>query len=81
MAQFRQTLMNFNSQLRNSMQDLERHHEHVAPHWQDEMRRHYEAQWQPLHEVMDHYVAHEGPNYVEFLSIKMYALERYLHGG
>ncbi|MBA3531143.1 MAG: hypothetical protein H0T73_04390 [Ardenticatenales bacterium] len=81
MGYFREALINFNTRLKSSMQEMEQHHEAVSPHWQDEMRRHYDAQWQPLHDVMGNYIMREGPNYVEFLSIKLYALERYLRGG
>lgn len=80
MTNFRKELIDFNMQLRASLQELAQVHEHVSPHWQDEMRRHYDAQWEPLREMLQHYDRHEGPDYVEFLSIKMHDLERYLRG-
>ncbi len=81
MTNFLRALVGFNQRLEASMRDLETRHDFVSPHWQDEMRRHYDMQWQPLHDVTKHYVASEGPSYVEFLSIKQYALWRYLNGG
>lgn len=81
MINFRQALMDFNLGLRDSMRDLSTRHDYVAPLWQDEMRRHYDAQWNPLNETMKRYLDAEGPSYVEFLHIKAFALERYLYGG
>jgi len=81
MLNFRDTLIEFDLSLDRAMRDLQARHDSVSPLWQDEMRRHYDAQWKPLHDTLRHYVAVEGPSYVEFLSIKLYALERYLHGG
>jgi len=82
MGVFLEALIEFNQRLSASMRDLQTHHDYVSPHWQDdEMRRHYDAQWQPLNEMTKRYVAAEGPSYVEFLSIKHYALGRYLNGG
>ena len=80
MINFRQSLIEFNELLKRSMSELQVQHERVSPLWQDEMRRHYDAQWEPLHSTMQHYVAMEGPSYVEFLSIKLHALESYLYG-
>ena len=81
MKAFHQALINFNEQLRASVSELEAQHEHVSPLWQDEMRREYDQVWSPFKETMRHYIAREGPSYVEFLSIKIHALGRYLHGG
>lgn len=80
MVNFRQNLVEFNELLQKSMRDLERQHERLSPLWQDEMRRHYDQQWDPLKITMEMYVTVEGPNYVEFLSIKAFALESYLYG-
>lgn len=81
MTAFRNALIDFNERLRGSVEDLRRHDEAVSPHWQDQMRREYDVQWQPLDAAMKGYVEREGPGFVEFLSIKLRALERYLHGG
>lgn len=81
MVNFRQSLIEFNMRLKDSMRDLQERHDYVSPHWQDEMRRHYDAQWTPLRETINHYNAVEGRSYVDFLSIKLNALERYLRGG
>jgi len=81
MQYFQNALIKFNEQLSNSMRDLESRHEQVSPHWQDAMRREYDSQWTPLDETMKHYLRSEGPGYVEFLTIKVHALGRYLNGG
>jgi uncharacterized protein YukE len=81
MQKFEQNLSSFNQSLKASLDDLQAQHDHVSPMWQDEMRRHYDAVWGPFLETMKHYVASEGPGYVEFLNIKLYALGRYLRGG
>ena len=80
MKLFRAALIDFNMRLRSSMQELEKHNSHLGPLWRDEMRRHYDAQWQPLRQMLRHYDRREGPSYVEFLSIKMHEIERYLYG-
>lgn len=77
---FKSALENFNEQLRNSMNDLESKHSHVSPHWQDQMRKDYDALWEPLHETMVHYINKQGPAYEQFLSEKLRALGRYLNG-
>jgi uncharacterized protein YukE len=81
MRAFRDALIDFNERLRGSVEDLRRHHEAVSPIWQDQMRREYDIQWEPLDSAMKGYVEREGPGFVEFLSIKLHALERYLRGG
>jgi uncharacterized protein YukE len=81
MQNFERTLRAFNEQLKASLNELEAQHENVSPHWQDEMRRHYDSVWGPFLQTMKHYVASEGPGYVEFLNIKIHALRRYLQGG
>lgn len=78
---FVKMLMDFNMSLRGSMQELERAHENVSPYWQDDMRKLYDQIWGPFHQTMQHYDKVEGPSYVEFLNIKMYATRRYLQGG
>jgi len=80
MQNFRQSLIEFNESLKRSMLDLKTQHERLSPLWDDEMRRHYDAQWEPLYNMMRRYVEAEGRDYVEFLSIKMHALEQYLYG-
>lgn len=80
MQNFERTLRAFNDRLKSSLNELESQHENVSPHWQDEMRRQYDAIWGPFLETMKNYVNKEGPEYVEFLNIKLYALGRYLHG-
>ena len=77
---FREQLIRFNMALRQSMQELQKSHDHVSPMWHDDMRKEYDAQWEPLHEMMHQYDRLDGPNYVEFLSIKIHKLENYLHG-
>jgi len=81
MQNFERTLRSFNEHLKSSMRELQDQHENVSPHWQDEMRKHYDSVWSPFQETMKHYIVSEAPNYVEFLNIKLYALRRYLQGG
>ncbi len=81
MVNFTRALMEFNERLRDSLRDLETQHDHVSPHWQDAMRKHYDAQWAPFLQTIKHYNAVEGPGYVEFLHIKAHATRRYLEGG
>ena len=80
MINFRQSLIDFNERLKASMRSLEAQHEYVSPLWDDEMRRHYDAQWEPLRTTMKYYIEMEGRDYVEFLSMKLYKLEKYLYG-
>lgn len=77
---FRDALIRFNEQLGGSMRELESRHDHVSPHWQDDMRKEYDRQWEPLQAIMKRYLTRESRAYVEFLSIKIHALERYLYG-
>jgi len=80
LLRFRDQLIRFNMALRHSMHDLQKSHDHVSPMWHDDMRKDYDAQWEPLQEMLRHYDRKEGPSYVEFLSIKIHKLENYLHG-
>jgi hypothetical protein len=80
MRLFQDALIRFNDQLGGSMRELERRHDYVSPHWQDDMRKEYDRQWSPLSDIMKRYLNRESRAYVEFLSIKLHALGRYLHG-
>jgi len=80
LKRFRQQLIRFDMALRRSMNELQKSHDRVAPLWRDDMRKDYDRQWTPLLEMLQHYDKHDGPRYVEFLSIKIFALERYLSG-
>ncbi len=77
---FRKQLIRFNEALKLSMIDLQKSHDYVDRWWRDDMRKAYDRQWEPLKEVMDRYINHEGRSYVEFLSIKIHKLEQYLRG-
>lgn len=81
MRNFTESLMQFNEHLKTSVNNLTQNHEQVAPIWDDEMRRKYDVTWGPFKEQMDYYLQVESQNYVEFLHIKIHALQRYLHGG
>ena len=81
MRNFTTALMKFNDTLKASMNDLNRSHEEVSPLRHDEMRKRYDVTWTPFKEKMDHYLRFESVNYVEFLQIKIHALQRYLYGG
>jgi hypothetical protein len=81
MQNFERALRAFNENLRTSLTEVQAQHDNVSPHWQDEMRKHYDAVWGPFQETMKHYTASEGPGYVEFLNIKLHSLRGYLQGG
>lgn len=80
MGLFQDALIRFNDQLRGSMRELERRHDHVSPHWQDDMRKEYDRQWEPLSNIMKRYLNRESQAYVEFLHIKLRSLRIYLNG-
>lgn len=80
MLQFHNALHQFNDHLRASIEGLGAQHELVSPHWQDEMRRTYDAHWNPLAEAMRTYLQREGPSYLEFLARKLRYMEGYLYG-
>jgi len=81
MRRFAQALDKFNEQLSATARELQAKHDYVSPFWQDEMRRAYDAEWLPLSERMNLYNAVEGRQYMEFLTVKIRLLERYLRGG
>jgi uncharacterized protein YukE len=80
MQQFSSALAQFNDHLRVSVEALNAQHEQVSPHWQDEMRRTYDAHWDPLEQAMSKYLLREGPAYLEFLVRKLRYLEGFLYG-
>ena len=80
MQRFHTELRKFNDMLGVSMKELQANHDKVSPHWQDEMRRDYDAQWREFDEMMKRYMNREGPNYVRFLDEKLRHLSRYLRG-
>jgi hypothetical protein len=81
MQNFHRALVSFNEHLHSTVADLESRHEYVSPYWQDEMRKHYDSIWGPFEAAMKRYIHSEGPNYAEFLTIKLQTLRRYLQGG
>jgi hypothetical protein len=80
MRLFYDALTQFNDHLKASMQALNFQHDQVSPYWQDEMRRMYDAHWNPLDQTMRSYLVREGPAYQEFLTRKLKYLERFLYG-
>jgi len=80
MQMFRIVLQRFQESLEGSLSDLRNRHDEVDPHWQDEARRFYDAHYGPLHEMLLRYVQDQGPNYLNFLDMKLRAIEGYLHG-
>ncbi|MGM9319313.1 hypothetical protein [Deinococcus aquaticus] len=78
---FHHELTRFNASLGSSLQELERSHGAVDTHWQDSMRKAYDAQYTPLHAHVAQYVRREAPRYTEFLTGKIIHVRRYLHGG
>ncbi len=75
-----QELSRFNDSLRASFTEVEQSHSHVAPLWDDSMRREYDVTWKPLEETMHDYMRRVGPRYVEFLIERLRHLNSYLHG-
>lgn len=78
---FYRELVEFNQNLVTSWSDTKKHHESVNPYWKDEMRKEYDATWEPLEETMKHYLEVETGKYTRFLESKLQALRRYLYGG
>lgn len=78
MKAFHAELRQFNDQLTASMSDLQSNHDRVAPIWQDDMRKDYDARWAEFDEKMKYYLSREGPAYVQFLDQKLRALSQYL---
>jgi hypothetical protein len=64
--------------LRDSFSDLQRQHEHVSPHWQDQMRLQYDSVWYVLENAMKYYIQGEGPEYINFLKTKINAFRGYM---
>lgn len=81
LGRFAKALEQFNDHLSASIQELEEKHAVVSPMWQDEMRKNYDREWEPLRERMSVYVKGEAQRYVDFLHAKRRLLERYLRGG
>jgi len=80
MQYFNIALQRFQDSLEVSLTDLRSRHETVDPHWQDEARRHYEIQYEPLREMLHRYVTQQGPDYLQFVQEKIRCIDRYLHG-
>ncbi len=81
LKQFQAELENFNENLKASWKEVEAKYDHLSPLWQDEYRRRHDQAWEPLQAEMKRYLTKQGSAYVEFLSSKSQALERYLRGG
>jgi uncharacterized protein YukE len=80
MQWFAQVLKRFQDSLDASLAELGRRHDDVDPHWQDERRRAYDAQYTPLHDTLMKYVRQQGPEYIRFLEERIQAIDQYLHG-
>lgn len=81
MKNFHQELRRFNDMMKVSMNDLQQKHDYVNPHWQDEMRKEYDARWREFDEMMKRYLRQEGPRYDQFLDSKLRHLAQYLRSG
>ena len=82
MQLFSKELIEFNLSLKRSMAILDQHHREIDPIWNaqdDNFRREYDKQWDPLYEGMQNYIKKEAPRYVEFLQIKLHSLRKYLN--
>lgn len=80
MTRFRKELIDFNDHLGASVREVEKRHEDVSPLWQDNFRRSYDTEYDAFRENIGHYLKAESRSYVEFLSIKLHTLERFLYG-
>lgn len=80
MSDFLKELERFNEIMKSSIQDVHSNHEKVNPHWQDEMRRQYDAQWREFDEFMKRYLSADSKKYEEFLRRKKRLLKQYLQG-
>jgi hypothetical protein len=80
LQQFHRNLETFNDNLRLAIDDLNKHHEKVNPHWHDDMRNEYDAKWLPLEEKIKQYVTADGINYTDILIHKVSIIQKYLHG-
>lgn len=81
MVSFHRALEEFDNRLMHSMQELEEQHVVIDKLWQDEVRRDYDREWQPLYTRINDYLRRESPAYRQFLEMKLRFLERYLRGG
>jgi len=77
---FEAELAVFTRNLQSELASLAQCHEQVSPHWQDAMRKNYDAIWLPFHEKMIDYLKREAPAYLKFLHSKIQHLKEYLHG-
>jgi hypothetical protein len=77
---FARELAEFQDALTDSLADLRRCHEAIDSLWQDEARRHYDALYGPLRDMLERYLRHQVPAYQTFLREKLRALEGYLFG-
>ena len=81
MVIFEKSLREFNENIKTSMAVMKSNHALIDPVWNaktDQLRRDYDKVWEPLKESMNYYLNKEGPNFVEYLNIKIYALGKYL---
>lgn len=78
MKNFHRALVSFNEHLRDSFTDLQRQHENVSPHWQDQMRLQYDGAWYSLDNAMKYYLNAEGPEYIRFLEAKLRVFPGYM---
>ncbi|MCW5623978.1 MAG: hypothetical protein KIT73_04570 [Burkholderiales bacterium] len=78
MRVFSAALERFDEALRGSMATLAERHAEVEGLWQDAFARDYAAAWAPLAEGLQRWALHEGPEYREFVTMKLRALAVYL---
>lgn len=80
MRRFLMALEGFNVMLTTSFQELRVKHDAVSPLWQDEFRRHYDAQYAQFTENMERYCYREAQNYEAFLGEKLRLIKAFLGG-
>ena len=81
MRVFAAALERFDDSLRASLQTLSSRHTDAQALWQDAFARRYEDAWAPLHDGLQRWCVHEGPEYREFVATRLRALDEYLEGG
>lgn len=80
MQSFLRALQDFDNHLRNSVSDMNRCHEVVAPLWQDSFRREYDARWEQFLDFMAQYLNRESVDYEQYLYDKLIQIRSYLYG-
>ena len=81
MSNFYRALVEFDDRLAASLRELEEHHDAIDSLWNDDARREYDRDWEPLHDRITDSLRLDSPRYRHFFEMKLKYLERYLRGG